>query len=431
MTGRRKTVPKSAAPNHSYPPAEMKGKKRQATSASTQRVSIQPPVVGVQPGKVLELRTTIGLLRAKALLQQQNAEAADEETVQKAAMVKGQLKHGRLQPLGVVSNHIVDSDQFMGVISVHSKTCGHQRPRSSTTPTSRVHFDLPIETESDLERQRQRKVKRRSYSAILSRTVDTEHLYHLLSVSKQTALVPNQSEPIPGSDRPDDTEKLATVSAEAVKMLPPVVRHGELGMKIELKGLRANEAPHGSSPSRSLSSPRGRPVDSPTTKQAKAKTKLPPITNSPSISPPKSSSGKTSHESEASTSPRRTSIHTDRDTQARGSSVERKLSIVSIGEVPAAEDSQRRNSSSKRKRHSSGKLSLGWSSPRPIETVLGSPLHIPHAQQQQSELERGGQNTTEESTAVEADLQQRTMSPNMTISVNVNEFLLDTAVDSP
>ena len=116
----QKKVPKSAAYLKSVPPSE-KRKKRQSSSAVTQRVATQPPVscllptcvlssevvlviqvCGVQPGKALELKTSLGILKAKELLAQQQAEqqrieeAGDDlSLLQTASTTRGQLKHGR------------------------------------------------------------------------------------------------------------------------------------------------------------------------------------------------------------------------------------------------------------------------------------------------------------------------------------------------
>ena len=63
---------------------------------------------GVQPGKVLELRTTLGLMRARALIEQQ-VELERQQTAEsegglrgggladgeKQAATTGKLKHGR------------------------------------------------------------------------------------------------------------------------------------------------------------------------------------------------------------------------------------------------------------------------------------------------------------------------------------------------
>ena len=61
-------------------------------------------VCGVQPGKVLELRTTLGLMRARALLDQQlemERQLAEEEKLRggggedRRLTTSGRLKHGR------------------------------------------------------------------------------------------------------------------------------------------------------------------------------------------------------------------------------------------------------------------------------------------------------------------------------------------------
>ena len=96
-------------------------------------------VCGVQPGRVLELRTTLGLMRARAMLEQQieqERQMMDEGL--KDGDKKGQLlKHGkyvkcklntfkahlysnysdRLKPLGVVADPSMRSNSCLGIVS--------------------------------------------------------------------------------------------------------------------------------------------------------------------------------------------------------------------------------------------------------------------------------------------------------------------------
>ena len=123
---------------------------------------------------------------------------------------------------------------FIVVSKCTARSSRCQRPRSSTTHG--VQFDI-----SGLQKKVP-KGRRRSRSAILARTVDTEHLMKLLSVSKQTGFHPQNS--------PRDHNELSTVGGQSPSIpvvltpLPraPVVKYdGELGMKVEVRGLRQTE----------------------------------------------------------------------------------------------------------------------------------------------------------------------------------------------
>ena len=240
------------------------------------------------------------------------------------------------------------------------------------------------------------RVKRRSYSAIAARTVDTEKLLQLFSVTRSTGLVPQR---LPESDH--ESANAADHSPTHGQTLPPVVPHlqlGEPGIKVEVKGLKKAQ-----SHSPQSRSPRDSPKKS---SDAPGDLKLPLIANSPSLQ--KSSSDSNTHKPEGS--PFRSSDTKQKATQmdsslesafhsespinspvaanctSTGSSSTStsdggimRVSIVSLGEAGVAEEKSR-GRNQRRKRQSSGKqsgrLSLGWSPPQPIEPLKGNPLLI-------------------------------------------------------
>lgn len=52
-------------------------------------------VCGVHPGRVLELRTNLGLMRAKAILEQQQQQQQREEDEEEDQKTRGRLKSAR------------------------------------------------------------------------------------------------------------------------------------------------------------------------------------------------------------------------------------------------------------------------------------------------------------------------------------------------
>ena len=326
-----------------------------------------------------------------------------------------------------------------------SKQYNQQRPRSSTTPG--VHFDLPgpeSPEEGRVKVGRKVRPKRRSYSAVSARSVDTHQLLKFLSVSRQTGLVPQKSISLencveaalsyPSKQEPSPRDRVRT-------LLPPVIQDDGVGMKIEVKGLRrmSEDGP-------SLSTPRQPPEPQ---EAPEASTKLPSITASPSATKKESLSNSKSDtqnqpcsanattpssnstQPSVNTSNTKTKVHT-----ANTSASPRKVTIVSIGEAEVVEERQKSSKSHKHKRHpgssQTGRLSLGWSPTRPIEPLKGNSLPVPHpntrtwnystgksSTRSKNEGETGGQSGAEESEM------ERVLSPKNMLIVDVNEFLPD------
>ena len=326
-----------------------------------------------------------------------------------------------------------------------SKQYNQQRPRSSTTPG--VHFDLPGPESSEEGRVkvgRKVKPKRRSYSAVSARSVDTHQLLKFLSVSRQTGLVPQKSISLencveaalsyPSKQEPSPRDRVKT-------LLPPVIQDDGVGMKIEVKGLRrmSEDGP-------SLSTPRQPPEPQ---EAPEASTKLPPITASPSATKKESLSNSKSDtqnqpcsanattpssnstQPSVNTSNTETKVHT-----ANTSTSPRKVTIVSIGEAEVVEERQKSSKSHKHKRHpgssQTGRLSLGWSPTRPIEPLKGNSLPVPHPNTRTWNYSTGKSSTrsknegeTDRQSSAEGSEMERVLSPNNMLIVDVNEFLSD------
>ena len=271
---------------------------------------------------------------------------------------------------------------FIVVSKCTARSSRCQRPRSSTTHG--VQFDI-----SGLQKKVP-KGRRRSRSAILARTVDTEHLMKLLSVSKQTGFHPQNS--------PRDHNELSTVGGQSpsvpvvLKPLPraPVVKYdGELGMKVEVRGLRQTEQHTAHSKNATELSPR--------------RQKLPPIAKTPL--PVKQIEPISSYRKRSSSTP--TTIITPR----RPSTTEPiRVSIVSVGEAVITEEQTRTR---RQKRKSSARLSHGWSPPQTVEPITGSAMI--GTSREHSPRSREGC-VREEGASI---------NPNnsMLIKVNVNEYL--------
>ena len=351
----------------------------------------------------------------------------------------------RLQPLGVVNDSVFLPTDCLGVVPGESSTlywhCAFphikqmlrcvfyvlsvspkdkspsrkQRPRSSTAPS--IHFDLPDSNSQAHNYERVGKkvnLKRRSYSAVLTRHLRTGQLLHLLSISKHTGLVPSSNglmentsdvnEMVP-QESPFPSPRNENSSSAGI--LPPVVQHGELGMTIKVRRLRkdvSDKPADSSTPQKSTSQPESHVNTSKKSLSDSSSNKLPQIQSSPealkenSVTQPKSSQP-------AEESP-------IKNITPFTSPI--KVSIVSIGETNKVES---RSKVAKPKRHTSGKqnsgrLSLGWSPPQPIEALKGSPLNTPTKK------------VTVDSPTLTTD-DGRPSTPGLTINVDVNEFLLD------
>jgi len=330
------------------------------------------------------------------------------------------------------------------VCSRGSKQYNRQRPRSSTTPG--VHFDLhgPESLEEGRVRvERKVKPKRRSYSAVSARSVDTHQLLKLLSVSRHTGLVPQKAislENCVEAALSTPSKEEHSSSDRGRSLLPPVIQDNGVGMKIEVKGLRrmSEDSPSPNSPRR-LSEPQESP---------EASTKLPPITAPPSATKQESSKPDTQNQecsansatlSSNDTQPSVTTPNTGTTKKVHAANTSkgpRKVTIVSIGEAEVVDERQKGSKSHKPKRHSSssqtGRLSLGWSPTRPIEPLKGNSLPVPHSDTRtwtystskssarpKNEGEGGGQ------CGAEGSEMERVLSPNNMLSVDVSEFLSD------
>ena len=244
-----------------------------------------------------------------------------------------------------------------------------QRPRSSTTHG--VQFYV-----SELQKKAP-KGRQRSRSAILARTVDTEHLMKLLSVSKQTG---------PRDHHEHSTAGVQSPSVPVVlKPLPraPVVKYdGELGMKVEVRGVHQAEQ-----------------YTTNSTELSPRRQKLPPIAKTPSPIKPKSSYKQSSSSPTTTITPRRPST-----------TEPIRVSIVSVGEVVITEEQTRTR---QHKRKNSARLSHGWSPPSTVEPITGSAM-IGTSRQHSARSREGS--VREEDTPINP-------SNSMLIKVNVNEYL--------
>lgn len=291
--------------------------------------------------------------------------------------------------------------------------------------------------------ERKVKPKRRSYSAVSARSVDTHQLLKLLSVSRHTGLVPQKAislENCVEAALSTPSKEEHSSSERGRSLLPPVIQDNGVGMKIEVKGLRrmSEDSPSPNSP-RQLAEPQESP---------EASTKLPPITAPPSATKQESSKPDTQNQecsansatpSSNDTQPSVTTPNTGTTKKVHAANTSkgpRKVTIVSIGEAEVVDERQKGSKSHKPKRHSSssqtGRLSLGWSPTRPIESLKGNSLPVPHSDTRtwnystskssarpKNEGEGGGQ------CGAEGSEMERVLSPNNMLSVDVSEFLSD------
>ncbi len=286
-------------------------------------------------------------------------------------------------------------------------------------------------------------MKQRSYSAVLARSLDSTQLIHLLSVSKQTALVPEKNadaaEPREGSSLGSSEE----TGGGRIQFLPPVVTQGELGLKVEVKGLTkmittdssAQEVTPAQAHLLTGSDGQGLP----------RAPKLPPLVM-PQTSPFSSSSSqkspsrrRDSNSKTGKSSDREhgmVSLENDEKEGGGGRSDEetspRKVSIVSLGEAAAADNGSKLKTS-RRKRNSSGRssgrLSLGWITPQPItEPLKGSSLPPPGTEFR-TPVGKKAPAVNRQITGVQYEQNdmikpERAVSPNM-LSVNVSQVLIE------
>ena len=197
----------------------------------------------------------------------------------------------------------------------------------------------------------------RSYSAVASHSFDSSDLLHPVSLVKNMALVPrtacDESSLVLSEERARTKQQ-----PPAGHILPPVVppsqgreREGEIW--VEVRGLRKTEL--------ESNSPRGQ-TDL-TNQEGGQSAKLPHISSVSSPTHVLSSKAKGG-------SARETTVERDGELEEEG---RKRVSVVSLGKTAVAEE--RRGNRSQRRRHRSGsregRLSQGWSPPRPLEPIQG------------------------------------------------------------
>ena len=236
------------------------------------------------------------------------------------------------------------------------------------------------------------------------------------------------------------------------QILPPVVRQGELGMKIEVKRLRTfNNSVVSETTSTDVAADKkqepettvGAAIDSRTVKrlprlQEKKKEQAEASSHFSSQSPEMANE-------RLKDGPSNRTLY---DTTS--SSSLRKVSIVSLGETPplkSQQTRQRHQQHRRKRRHSSSegkpvgslsRLSQGWSPPQleTMEPIVGSPLHTPRRRSKtagagDSLYAVRGPREPEGSAADLEALRSQMTSPGMFISVDVNEFLQDIEAENP
>lgn len=380
---------------------------------------------------------------------------------------------------------------------VNSRSSSHQRPQSSTTPETHLSNSAP--TSDDLHNTevlgKKAKIRERSYSAMLPHNITVDQMKELttnLSITKQTGLIPEEGATTTDTtsqsrrtahtmEQSNNTDKkhtqtdtsqdqnsnsqldtkgaqkstnsanhdLETVDGE-VQILPPVVRQGELGMKIKVKRLRTfnnsviSETTSTDAPADNMQEPGtiiAAAIDSRAVKklprlQEKKKEQAEASSHVSSQSPETKERLKDGSSEQA--------LH---DTTS--SSSLRKVSIVSLGEIPPSKSQQtdqRHRQHRRKRRHSSegrlvgslSRLSQGWSPPQleTIEPIVGSPLHTPRRRSKtagagESQYAVRGPREPEGSAANLEALRSQMTSPGMFISVDVNEFLQDIDAENP
>lgn len=306
---------------------------------------------------------------------------------------------------------------------------GQQRPRSCTTPwSSRVcgvtlnssHQPIP-------EGPGTAKVRKRSYSAVLPRSVPDEALMQLLSISRHSALSPHAQhieqhhDNIEHSTTPHPSTTHVTTQAEF--------------MKIELKGLRKNvsrsgdkliKSPrHGTQPHEDhrkshdskLPSIPDPPVDSipdPPVERERTNTKLRIIVTKAT---PRKQEQNAPAQTELSVNPEGIfKPNTPLSPSTRGA-MATSPSHINPGESKGTWPS----SVPRTKQHfgasGRGRLSQGWASPQPIEPLKGSPIYT-------SPRRVGGASLTREGAEVNG-ARGVSPTPSMAINLNVNDFLTE------
>ena len=366
---------------------------------------------------------------------------------------------------------------------VNSRSSNSQRPRSCTTPEVYLGSTLGDPQNHDSEGFGKRmKAMKRSYSAILPRkvTVDlTRELTANLSITKQTALIPEEamatnttaesskttgtvnsntdkeqtqtktshnSTSQPSKNRAQkstnsehDVETVDTLTGK-IQILPPVVRQGELGMKVEVRRLRTfSDSVVSETASSTLAVADGKQQTGTVTANSRAIKRLPKLQEKE-----KKQAEKSSHVSSQSPEAREKPKDDPSDQTLHvttSSSSLRKVSIVSLGESPSkSQYTDRYRQQRRKRRHSegkqvgSGRLSQGWSPPQldTIEPIVGSPLHTPRKRSQTVGENHAVGSPGDQGSVLDLEaLRSQMTSPGMLISVDVNEFLQDIDADDP
>ena len=341
------------------------------------------------------------------------------------------------------------------------------RPRSSTTPG--VHSRTSSQTDSP---KRTTKARQRTQSAILGR-FDRQHL---MKLPKQTGFLPLDSPhkfPMP-NEPPTQSEPnsltLATDQEEDTKHLPPVVQHGEHGMRVEFKGLRQPHEPYQSKDSSKVSPTRKNnlpPIAKTPTQSPRQTIQITSISQSPrqatnNTTKTQSPRGQTTNAHTKATTPKQTakditehpnanqSLHSKDELLQRSSETAKTertgpsdtnapctnesnragyspmhVSIVTVAEGKTVGEPTRTR---QRKRTSSGRLSLGWSPPQTVEPLTGSAVsragRLSNSPCPKGESEKKGMDPEPTEGRVSSD---KYMNPSnsMLIEVNVNDFLED------
>lgn len=395
---------------------------------------------------------------------------------------------------------------FIIILYIHIIVGGqpqnNQRARSSTVPGAYVGNQLPAHRDQHHKRDSTKRIngKGRSYSAVLQGSVPVNRLKELtadLSITQHTGFIPeegpvtnkhtktiniddrnqrqtldSQTNALHGVEKIQNSNKIRNESQtndtngtnDDAQMLPPVVRHGESGMKVEVKRLKATrDSVSEMNQGQSTVSPSnvGNIVQSTEMNHSKDQalpqlgTKEKPTANSALhfLSQPTPTKVETSKLKEEGDGQKNQSISSHDSGSKSTPSSPRRVNIVSLGEVPTARPRSQQTSrhqqrtERRRRRHSEGRpigggrLSRGWSPPQTIdEPLVGSPLHTPR-KQSNNEASNTLMGNSRKVTKVVGNDRQSTnelettrslmTSPGLMINIDVNEFLQDTPADDP
>lgn len=264
-----------------------------------------------------------------------------------------------------------------------------------------------------------------------------------MAVSKQTGFLPEEEKNVNNHDsittvriglnysslkRPTDTQ-------EKVNTLPPVIRDGKLDMKVEIKKLRNQGTCKANEEIFELSSKH----DTGATNTSESSSTLPPINETSLDSTTKESLNLEhlgdSHASKSKSFDPETKAklenpieeqypigashkHLETNHVTKTSPTNVNVRVVSIGEVITINGRPKPRNT--RQRRNSGHLSLGWSSPQPLEPITGSPMTTP-TRHLVSE-NKGNKNEL----VTEKEDKKSANTCSMTIKLNVNTVLDET-----